>query len=366
LAQFSGSRKGMDKTKDIPAFGSMKNSSSKPKVIRVRSGDHILFDGSISEACIEERRLYYPPDSPQEVANQQRLYLCEFIIEFGGKEYTRTDIKLHCNNDNRKILKIEKDKDERFEAGHVSFVIEPSEWKAEILNLIKQQEDEFYLFEHELLNASSDLLKGEYPWVHFKHHVEIDGCIVDGLAFVGKYNNYDSDTKIIGFEIKTNHDNYLRLYDQINSYLSICDEVYLVIEDKKIPKDLHFYVGIIRVQDSVTQIVRRAVSLKHSIDSGEHWKTLLKNFCTSIDLKRSTPLIEFFDVVENIKRKLIWNQFVIGWHTTYVKEYVTLTDDEKRLLRIFFADKMDEPLIKVLTLDHFFERADAERAERKP
>jgi hypothetical protein len=342
-----------------------KMKSSKPKVVRVHAGEHILFDGSISDICIEERRLYYPPDIPEEVANQQQVYSCEFMIKFGGKEYTRSDIQLHCCKNNRKILKIEKDKAERYESGHVSFVIEPEEWRAKLLNLIKQQEDEFYLSEHELLNASSDLLKGEYPWIHFKRHVEIDGCIVDGLAFVGKSNNYDSDTKIIGFEIKTNRDNYKRLYDQINSYLSICDEVYLVIEDKKIPKDLPFYVGIIRVQDSTSNVERRAVSLKHSIDSGEHWKTLLKNFCTSIDLKRSTPLIDFFDVVENIKCKLIWNQFVVGWHTTYVKEYVTLTDDEKRLLRIFFADKMDEPLVKVLTLDHFFEQADAERAERK-
>ncbi len=329
-------------------------------MIRVCAGEHIFFDGSISDICIEERRLYYPPDSPDEVANQQHIYLCEFIIEFGGKEYIRSDIKLHCNSDIRKILKIEKDKDERYGGGHVSFVIEPHEWKAELINHIKQQEEAFYLSEHELLNASSDLLNGEYSWVYFKRHVEIDGRIVDGLAFVNHCNNYNSSTKIIGFEIKTNHDNYLRLYDQINSYLSICDEVYLVIEDKKIPKDLPFYVGVIRVQDSISEITRRATSLKHSVDVGDCWKTLLKNLCVNIGLKRDTPLIEFFNTMENIKRKLIWNQFVVGFHTTYVKEYVALTDDEKRLLRIFFTENTDKagvPLIKILTLDHFFEQA---------
>ncbi len=341
----------------------MKNSN--PKVVKVsykgfNKEEYIFFDGSILDTYIEERHLYYPSDSPAEASNHQHVYLCDFVIEFGGKEYTRDEIKLHCNGKNRKILKIEKDKDERFESGHVSFVIEPHEWKAELVNLIKQQEDEFYLSEHELLNASSDLLNGEYSWVHFKRHVEIDGCIVDGLAFVNHCNNYNSSTKIIGFEIKTNHDNYLRLYDQINSYLSICDEVYLVIEDKKIPKDLPFYVGVIRVQDSISEITRRATSLKHSVDVGDCWKTLLKNLCVNIGLKRDTPLIEFFNTMENIKRKLIWNQFVVGWHTTYVKEYVTLTDDEKRLLRIFFTENTDKagvPLIKILTLDHFFEQA---------
>jgi len=337
--------------------------SSKPKVVKVSYKEHILFDGSISDICIEERQSYYPPDSPEEIANQQQVYSCEFMIEFGGKEYTRSDIQLHCSKNNRNILKVEKDKDERFEAGHVSFVIEPHEWKAELINLIKQQEDEFYLSEHELLNASSDLLKGEYSWVHFKRHVEIDGCIVDGLAFVNHCNNYNSSTKIIGFEIKTNHDNYLRLYNQINSYLSICDEVYLVIEDKKIPKDLPFYVGVIQVQDSISKITRRGTSLKHSADVGDCWKTLLKNLCVNIGLNRDTPLIDFFNTIENIKRKMIWNQFVVGWHTTYVKEYVTLTDDEKKLLRIFFADEKtetNEPLVKILTLDHFFEQASEE------
>lgn len=337
--------------------------SSNPKVIKVSykgsdKEEYIFFDGSISDTCIEERHLYYPPDSPEEAANDQRVYLCDFVIVFGGKEYTRSDIKLHCRKNNRRIIKIEKDTDKRFESGHVSFVIEPREWKAELLSLIKQQEDEFYLSESELLNACSDLLKDEYSWVYFKQHVEIDGRIADGLAFVNHCNNYNSSTKIIGFEAKTNHDNYRRLYDQINSYLSICDEVYLVIEDKEIPMDLPYYVGIIRVQDSISKIIRRATSLKHSADIGDCWKTLLKNLCISIGLKRDTSLIEFFNTVENIKRKLIWNQFVVGWHTTYVREYVELTDDEKRLLQIFFKEETDVPLVKILTLNHFFEQAE--------
>ena len=206
--------------------------------------------------------------------------------------------------------------------------------------------------------ASHDLLKGEYSWVHFKRQVEIDGCIVDGLAFVNHCNNYNSNTKIIGFEAKTNHDNYKRLYNQINSYLSICDEVYLVIEDKEIPKDLPFYVGVIQVRDSISNITRRAASLKHSADVGDCWKTLLKNLCVNIGLKRETPLIRFFNTIENIKRKMIWNQFVVGWHQTYVEEYVSLTDDEKKLIKLFFDTEKAEDvksLVKLLTLDDFFQ-----------
>jgi len=339
----------------------MKN--SRPKVVKViydtsigSDGKKIiLFDnGKMLNDPIEERH-WCMAEEPDVISNHKYIFSCDFIIKFGDKEYTRSDILLHCNGSDRKIIKIDVSS-ERDNTRHVSFLIEPKEWKGELLNHIKQQEKEFYLSEHELLIASHDLLKGEYSWVHFKQHVEIDGCIVDGLAFVNHCNNYNSNTKIIGFEAKTNHDNYKRLYNQINSYLSICDEVYLVIEDNEVPKDLPFYVGVIKVQDSISTITRRAVSLKHSADVGDCWKTLLKNLCVNIGLKRETPLIRFFNTIENIKRKLIWNQFVIGWHQTYVEEYVSLTDDEKKLIKIFFGIEKDEdvkPLVKLLTLDDF-------------
>ena len=163
------------------------------------------------------------------------------------------------------------------------------------------------------------------------------------------------NAKIIGFEVKTNRDNYSRLFNQISAYQSICDEVYLVVEDRSPPKDLPIYVGIIHVIDGNAKIHRRATSLKHSIDPGECWKTLLKSICIHAGLKRETPLTSFFDTVENIKRKLIWNQFVIGFHQTYVKEYVPLSNDEKRLLQLFFnefvEDDKSKDSIKYLTLD---------------
>jgi len=350
----------------------MKN--SKPKVVKVIYDPSfgsdkkkvILFDdGKMMDDPIEERRYWYGEvEGPESVSNLPYRFSCDFVIQFGGKEYIRSGIYLHCNGTERKILIIDSDRVEgkppdAANTGHVSFLIEPKEWKGKLLTHIKHQEKEFYLSEHELLIASHDLLKGEYSWVHFKQHVEIDGCIADAMAFVNHCdtcNRYNSNTKIIGFEAKTNHDNYKRLYDQINSYLSICDEVYLVIEDKDVPKDLPFYVGVIKVYDGASKITRRATSLKHSADVGDCWKTLLKNLCINIGLKRETPLIKFFNTIENIKRKLIWNQFVIGWHQTYVKEYVSLTDDEKKLIKLFFDTETDEdlkPLVKLLTLDNF-------------
>lgn len=122
----------------------------------------------------------------------------------------------------------------------------------------------------------------------------------------------------------------------MNSYLAICDEVFLVIEDKEIPQDLPFYVGVIRVENGVGKVLRSPHSLKHSIDTGNCWSTLLSGFYKHAGVKnRKTRKQDIFQVIENIKRKLIWNQFVLGFHSTYVKEYVPLSIDEKRLVAAY-------------------------------
>ncbi|MCK5611948.1 hypothetical protein KAR91_59310 [Candidatus Pacearchaeota archaeon] len=289
---------------------------------------------------------------PEEQAKWQQTLYTKFIVKLGGSEFTRK-VELHCTGENREFAIIEHDKS----AGNstITIKIKPEEWKTQLISEIKTVEKNFYLSEEELLIEAHNLLKQEYGWIHFRNQVEIAGCIADGLAFVGSEKQYN--VKIIGFEAKTNRDNYSRLYDQLSAYQSICDGVYLVVEDRSPPKDLPFYVGIIHVIDGKAKIQRRATSLKHSIDPEECWKTLLKSICIHAGLKRETPLTTFFDTVENIKRKLIWNQFVIGFHQTYVKEYVPLSDDEKRLLQLFFnefvEDKNDKELVKYLTLDKF-------------
>lgn len=48
----------------------------------------------------------------------------------------------------------------------------------------------------------------------------------------------------------------------------------------------------------------------------------------------------------------------VGWHHTYVEEYVSLTDDEKKLIKLFFDTEKAEDvksLVKLLTLDDFFQ-----------
>lgn len=209
------------------------------------------------------------------------------------------------------------------------------------------------LREEDLINAAFNLIQKEMVWdfqvddVHLRRQVEIGGCIADGLVFI---NIPPSPSKIIGLEAKTDGDNFSRLYGQVSAYLSICDEVYLVVEGKKPPIHLPFYVGIIKVGGfKKAEVVKYATNLKHTINAGECWATLLKAFLhhTGVDVtirkndnatgSGAKSALDFFDAVETIKRKLIWNQFVTGFHQTYVKEYIPMSGEEKRIVRAFFG-----------------------------
>lgn len=222
--------------------------------------------------------------------------------------------------------------------GEIHYTYTLADYKKPVLKIIEGFErGGFILTEHELIEEVQHLLAEDHKIDYFKTQVEIGGRIIDGLAFVKRPDN-GSDFKIIGFEVKANTDNYNRLYDQVDGYLAICDEVYLVIQDKKIPSDLPFYVGIIRVQKGLGIIEREATSLKHSIDQGEYWKTLLNGLAVKLELngKKAQHLIDFFTNVENIKRKLVYNQFGEGFHQTYVNKYLQLDTKEKQLLHSFF------------------------------
>ena len=209
------------------------------------------------------------------------------------------------------------------------------------------------LLEEDLINAAFNLIQKEFSWsseveaVHTRRQVEISGCIADGLAFI---NAPPSPSKIIGLEAKTDGDNFSRLYGQVSAYLAICDEVYLVVEKKKPPIHLPFYVGIIKATGfKKAEIVKYATNLKHTINAGECWSTLLKAFIhhTGVDVairkndnatgSGAKSALDFFDAVETIKRKLIWNQFVVGFHQTYVKEYIPMSGEEKRIVKAFFG-----------------------------
>lgn len=326
----------------------------RPKVIKITTSsadeDHTLFENGVflKKPFVARDYIF----NEKEESKKDYTMLLNITLSFNFNRTYKRDGKITCGISSREHTKgIGKS------LKRVDITINPKEMKKELLDLITEQEKTFYLSENELISAAHELLKNQFKYTYFQREVEIDGCIADGLAFIGASKDY-RHAKIIGFEAKTNRDVFDRLYNQINSYLTICDEVYLIVESKEPPRDLPFYVGIIKVKEGVPQTMRRATSLKHSIDVHDCWKTLLKNLCTHVGIKRDSEILEFFDIFENIKRKLVWNQFVIGFHQTFVEDYVPLTKKEKRLLKCYFGVQMEigdekEP-ITYKTLEDFF------------
>lgn len=209
--------------------------------------------------------------------------------------------------------------------------------------VIKQTINEFQsgriiLTEGEMLSIVYDLIKEKYDAPFFKTQVCIANSIADGLAFV-QDSSY-RPAKILAFEVKTDKDNYSRLKSQVENYIHIADEVWLVVQNKKVPPDLPFFVGVIRCNGE-PQIIREAIDVKHTTDITMLWKQMIKNVNREVGLPMESDLKEFFVTVETLKRKLLWNQYVVGFHQGYVKEYLPLTSKERLLLKKVFGKGLE-------------------------
>ena len=268
----------------------------------------------------------------------------DVFFKIGNTEHKRKDI-IRLGKKKRDVDYVELEKGAYSERYVVYFEINKEDWEMPILNLIKKITTDFYFTEDELLTFAHEFIKGK-KWSHFQTQVEIDKSIIDGLAFFKDEFNKDSNFEIIGFEAKTDKDNYDRLKKQINSYLTICDKVYLIIQSKEIPNNLPFYVGVIRVNEK-TEILRHAQSLKHDYIIEDLWHTLTSKTVQHAGLKYKDrdKLLSLFHEFETIKRKMIWNQFVIGFKDYYEDRedgWIKLTDREKDIIQKCLDDNNEK------------------------
>lgn len=71
--------------------------------------------------------------------------------------------------------------------------------------------------------------------------------------------------EIIGIEIKSDKDTYKRLRTQLPGYYSLCDRVYLAISnEKELPENLPWFVGVLRVSKDKVQVPIPAPPLSKS------------------------------------------------------------------------------------------------------
>jgi hypothetical protein len=268
-------------------------------------------------------------------------------VKLGEKTFERKDI-IKLGKKKREIVDVDIQKEKE----HFNYKIKlnPDEYRWYVAELIMKIEKDFYLSEKELLGFAKDCLFNGMEIKQFSTQVEISGCIADGLAFVvNESTDFKLDNmKIIAFEVKTNADNYNRLLRQIEAYMHLADEVYLVIQDKEIPADLPFFVGVIQILNGEMKIFRYATTLIHSMDQSNFWRTIIRLTNKHIGLEKGQSINIFFGVVESIKRKMIWNQFVVGFHSNYVKEYLEFTEEEKSLIKAYFGKDAGGKMLNTL------------------
>jgi len=227
---------------------------------------------------------------------------------------------------------IEKYKDSR--GSDMYYIKIPSQaWQDAMLPFIARYIKKACLQESELMDLVDDWLNLEYDKYHLREQVEIGGRIADGLAF--------ADKNILAFEVKADTDNYKRLEGQCDAYHLIADEVYLVVENKEPPEDLPWYIGVLKVEDGALHRTRVPTTLKHSYYARELWSTMMGNVKQHVfpgkvprgTVRKHRDLFHIFDAIEVIKKKLLYNQFVVGFHQSYVDKYLALTNREKNIIK---------------------------------
>lgn len=210
-------------------------------------------------------------------------------------------------------------------------------WKDALIQRIGRYTKNNHLREEELMDLVDDWLQLHHKKYYLKEQVEIGGRIADGFAWVG-----GPEGEIICFEVKADTDNYSRLYSQLDAYHMIADKMYLVIESKDPPKNLPWYVGVLKADGGCLEEINPAQSLKHVYDQTEVWQTMMKNlrkhvtkgwpkgtFHTSVNFR------SIFTGLERVKKKLLYNQFCVGFRTGWSDDYVPLTQKEKQLIAKF-------------------------------
>lgn len=128
----------------------------------------------------------------------------------------------------------------------------------------------------------------------------------------------------------------------------------------RFPTYIKVDIGVISYESGKGEILRQAQTLKHEVSVGKLWNMLINVFNQECGVPKTKVerTREFFRTVYNLKKKLIWNQLVEGYHQGYVDSYVELTENEKNLIRAFHGkvlpvvNKTSEEALQEVFLQH--------------
>lgn len=145
-----------------------------------------------------------------------------------------------------------------------------------------------------------------------------------------------SAKKIYGFEIKSDRDTFDRLQRQLQHYSFICEEIYIVVHKKEIPKWLPDWCGVIRIS-SKGEIYQESYASHREpfeISTGYAWDRIAQenNIAGSKD-----KLQKIFNEIIGIRKNILFNHyFAIEFDSTTngstFKKFFPLTDQQKRFI----------------------------------
>lgn len=160
--------------------------------------------------------------------------------------------------------------------------------------------------------------------------------LIAGKISPNEYSKTEEDVEILGFEIKSDRDNFGRLKKQLSHYVRYCDYVFVVVHKKEIPEWIEcLNVGVVRVSKT-----GKFYTEKHSYHSDLMFDYVSGN--TEIDIlmnqqglgSRKSTLGDIFNITPKIWKKILFNRFFGDCEYTEGKysKFFPFTDKELQFI----------------------------------
>lgn len=142
--------------------------------------------------------------------------------------------------------------------------------------------------------------------------------------------------KLYGFEIKSDKDTFERLQRQLQHYSFICEEVWIVLHKKEIPKWLPDWVGVIRITEK-GKIYRQQYAFSKDpfeISTGYAWDVIARENGVA---GSKTKLQTMFNEIISIRKNILFNhyfaiQYDSSTNKSIFKRFYPLNDRQKRFI----------------------------------
>jgi hypothetical protein len=164
--------------------------------------------------------------------------------------------------------------------------------------------------------------------------VRTHSCIDMFDVVCSKVDNKNQVSEIIGIEIKSSKDRLAKLKEQLPEYIHVFDKVFIALESQNCALSLPFFIGIIKYDQDAINFERDAIEVSGSLFPSKvvTASALRRTIGLSEGIKsRHAELSLFFEALENLRRKIIYNSI-------FFDNSLPLSAEERTLVN-FIIDK---------------------------